>query len=1232
MNRYFIGLLFIALIHQFTLAQTTWQVGPNKTYTKPSQVINLVKDGDIVEIDAGEYIGDVGAWYANDITIRGIGGKAHLRAAGNYSQGKAIWVIIGNDYTLENIEFSECKVPDHNGAGIRHEGANLTIRNCYFHDNEEGILTISTNLDSDVLVEFSEFARNSHPNGRAHNIYINEINRFTMRYNYFHGAIEGHNVKSRANENYILYNRIMDEQDGGASYQIDLPRGGNAYIVGNIIQQGKNAPNFHVLAYAAEVNNGTAQASNNCFIYNNTIVNERGNGFFLKVFDRIDSNVKFFNNLLVGEGDIVAGPAIIENNRHFIDREAAGLVDIENYDYHLKATSPMIDRGIVPTAQEATIMPTHHYIHPQKEESRLSNGTLDIGAYEFGAGMSMELNPTIIAEGTTEICSGENKGLMVDQGYASYNWSTGETAPSILVNAVGTYSVTVSDSQNNSGSATIIINEKANCSVSEMPDWNIVSTSTGTNHTIIIPSELESNINGKALQNGDWIGFFFQDNGIDKCAGFGQWDNTVNASFPVYGDDSNSADLKEGFTIGERFNIKVWAAAEGKEYAVDYTFAPADNIITHENTYANNGISRIESLYLNAEHTTLNPEIAVIGASSICPGETTRIDAGTGYASYNWNKGETTHSILVTAPGTYNVTVSDAKGNTGSDDIIIIPKEDCEVISNETEEVIFNLGRVETGGEAETLLPVRAENFDKIGGFQFSLKVDHLANDFQLMGIEEAEITGIQYHIEAGGKTINIAWFNEEGVSLADEAILFYLKVNVAIRITECFELVEDMDAISVEVVQYQEGIYYLVPYQINAGAICPLSDFEVSGQIFTENGMPVSKVIVYHNETDSVTTNSLGNYFFNKIPGGQVNKIRPAKESFPLEGISTLDLVLILAHVVGEKALNSPYKMIAADVNLSGSISVLDVTILSSLIINRIQAFPAGQTWRFIPANYEFQDASNPFNESFPEYLTIDMISAPMTDANFIGIKLGDVTQSSNGRAQQAKDILEFSTASKPTAVTNEYLWSVTTENVEKLMSWQMELNFSPQEVEVMEVVPGEILDIGDFQLNQQLLKKGKIPLIWFHTAVVAMDKGTTLFTIRYKRKNTAKARPFSLGQTSLLSEVVKENYEEHTIRLIPRNELSEVAFGHSEDSKITAFPNPFNAQLQLLTQLNESAEIQLIIRDINGRKIGQAQKQFSAGKQYWQLQPAWFKHAGVYFLELMGDNYVHTIKVVRF
>jgi hypothetical protein len=62
----------------------------------PSAAAAVAGDGDIIEIDAGEYVGDVAFWTANNLTIRGVGGMAHLRAAGNSAGGKAIWVIKGN--------------------------------------------------------------------------------------------------------------------------------------------------------------------------------------------------------------------------------------------------------------------------------------------------------------------------------------------------------------------------------------------------------------------------------------------------------------------------------------------------------------------------------------------------------------------------------------------------------------------------------------------------------------------------------------------------------------------------------------------------------------------------------------------------------------------------------------------------------------------------------------------------------------------------------------------------------------------------------------------------------------------------------------------------------------------------------------------------------------------------------------------------------------------------------
>jgi hypothetical protein len=171
----------------------TLQVGTGKTYAVPSEAAAAASDGDVIEIDAGLYSGDVASWYAGNITIRGVGGMAHLEAAGENAEGKAIWVIKGDNVTVEFIEFSGATVPDQNGAGIRAEGSGLTIRHCSFHDNEEGILGGA----GEVLIEYSEFGNNGYGDGYSHNMYLSgNVTSFTLRFCYSHHARVGHIVKS----------------------------------------------------------------------------------------------------------------------------------------------------------------------------------------------------------------------------------------------------------------------------------------------------------------------------------------------------------------------------------------------------------------------------------------------------------------------------------------------------------------------------------------------------------------------------------------------------------------------------------------------------------------------------------------------------------------------------------------------------------------------------------------------------------------------------------------------------------------------------------------------------------------------------------------------------------------------------------------------------------------------------------------------------------------------------
>ncbi len=378
------------------------QVGPTRQIKLPSQAAGMAKPGDIIEIDAGTYRGDVASWRADGITIRGVGGRARLVADGNNAEGKAIWVIKGHDTTVENIEFTGAEVPDHNGAGIRGEGVNLKIINCFFHDNEEGILA-GDNPTSVIDIENSEFARNGGNEGRSHEIYINHIKELIVRGSYFHQGHIGHLIKSRAATSLIMGNRITDE-NGDSSYQIDTSNGGRVFVIGNLFEQDEQSQNSNIVANAME---GATNESEEFWVVNNTFLNDLGHGTF--VVSRAPGRAHIINNLFIGGGVAFHGTGDLQNNvmaagpggapnlekalfdSGDIKEEGTktasdpGLVDVKNYDWHPKPDSPVIGAGVDPgSADGMSLLPTVEYVHPAHGKPVRIKAPIDVGAYQHG--------------------------------------------------------------------------------------------------------------------------------------------------------------------------------------------------------------------------------------------------------------------------------------------------------------------------------------------------------------------------------------------------------------------------------------------------------------------------------------------------------------------------------------------------------------------------------------------------------------------------------------------------------------------------------------------------------------------------------------------------------------------------------------------------------------------------------------------------------------------------------
>jgi len=359
---------------------TTLSVGPGKSFTMPCQAFSVAKNGDIVEIDAANYSGDVCGIYQSSLVIRGKNGRAVIDAAGRSAEGKAIWVIKGSNVTVENIEFKNAKVADRNGAGIRHEGTGLTIRNSFFHHNENGILS-GANPNNEILIERSEFSFNGAGDGYSHNIYIGKIKKFSLIGSFSHDSKVGHLVKSRAQENHIKYNRLTNETGGTSSYEIDLPNGGRSYIIGNVLHQSAATSNSSMLSYAME---GATNTYKDLYVINNTFVSDRSYGYFLRVQTAVTTAPIVKNNVFAGAGQVFNTTNVVSQKNYahatpaFVNRSA--------YDYRPAATAAFINAGVNPGASATTgvsLVPTLEYVQPLSTKIRPLFGVIDIGAFEY---------------------------------------------------------------------------------------------------------------------------------------------------------------------------------------------------------------------------------------------------------------------------------------------------------------------------------------------------------------------------------------------------------------------------------------------------------------------------------------------------------------------------------------------------------------------------------------------------------------------------------------------------------------------------------------------------------------------------------------------------------------------------------------------------------------------------------------------------------------------------------
>jgi len=307
-------LCFLLFFPQFSLfAEHVFVDG--KEFFSLEEAKSGIKDGSQVFLKAGIYTKGFHT-KANNLEIIGEKGVIFDNAAVDH---KAVLVLTGKNILVESIECKNIKVRAGNGACIRFEGENLTVRGLYAHDSESGIMT--STVPGYVNIEFSRFERLGSRRGYSHGLYI-KADELNIRYSKFlKTKKQGSSIKSRSKK-VLIENSIIATLGSVDSRAVDMAKYGELIIRNSILQQGDNSSNSQLLAYGLEKNVEKVFDVNRIELTNNLIFfdREKSNVY---IAHRLADEIISTNNIFVG--DFNNPKEFIKNNKWYISREKAGL-------------------------------------------------------------------------------------------------------------------------------------------------------------------------------------------------------------------------------------------------------------------------------------------------------------------------------------------------------------------------------------------------------------------------------------------------------------------------------------------------------------------------------------------------------------------------------------------------------------------------------------------------------------------------------------------------------------------------------------------------------------------------------------------------------------------------------------------------------------------------------------------------------------------------------------------
>ena len=396
---------------------------------------------------------------------------------------------------------------------------------------------------------------------------------------------------------------------------------------------------------------------------------------------------------------------------------------------------------------------------------------------------------------------------------------------------------------------------------------------------------------------------------------------------------------------------------------------------------------------------------------------------------------------------------------------------------------------------------------------------------------------------------------------------------------------------------------------------ICPDNDGIVQGIVHTMSGAMMPDVsVTLQGMSASEMTNGSGEYSFEEVPFGNAYTVMPETSASDMTGITTIDLVVLLKHILGIESLHDPLFYLAADLDGSSYVSVADLLILKEMIIRNHHEVPTATSWRFIDDNYVFNDPNDPLSSAVPDGYVIGSLSGDMIDLNFTGIKMGDLSgdavvedgaisvESRSAGVQLIAENIAFN-AGEAVEV------PLTMQNLQGTTAVQFALKADIGLIRDLQVSAGDMPGTDSKSFGLEKLHSGHLSFMWFDIAPTSITSSEVMVLRFIAKQSGTLADVLRIDDQAMLSVSYDAAYNENGVSLgfgQPGSLPVDPALADTQERLIVGknYPNPFTGVTTIPITLMEDQPVEIAVYNLEGKLLFHRELGGVAGAQEIRLK----------------------------